>query len=91
MTITFVGSGSADAQRVRRRPPSRAVSSANAPLLMTSYRSGAVTVNATVALSLGWSTTGSQWRARFGQLSPKKVRSPCWFSAMMSPSAGWPL
>ena len=51
---------------------------------------GAVTLHVTSALSDGWSTVGSQCRARFGQLSPNASQRPAESVPMMRPSVGAP-
>ena len=56
------------------------------PFATTVRPSGVRTVHDTVALSLGWSTVGSHWRARSGQLSPNQVQRPFASLRTMSPS-----
>ena len=63
---------------------------ASAPLAITCQADGAWTVKAAVALSDGWSTDGSQKRARLGQLSTKAAGAPCTLSRRISPSSGTP-
>ena len=47
-------------------------------------------MNSLVALSYGWSIMGSHWRARSGQFSLKKVRSPYLLGPIRKPLAGMP-
>src|SRR3954453_21729091 len=60
------------------------------PFATTVRDAGAITLNDTVALSLGWSTVGSHWRARSGQLSPNHVQRPTASFRTTSPSETMP-
>src|SRR5664279_2284729 len=59
-------------------------------LLTVRHPAGAMTVQATRALSLGWSMVGSQKRARLGQSSANAERRPRAFVPMKKPSVGEP-
>src|SRR6266568_2605899 len=93
MTIRYTGIGSFIRQRAMvlgGLEPSTGASPRRAPFAMTLRRLGARTVQLTVALSLGWSTLGIQWRPRSGQLSAKAVHPHVVSLRMMRPSVTGP-